>query len=121
MRFVSRGTVYVSLVRQSATTTPASRPKAAPRQEGPPGRSPLAAVAGRGAGGSRFCLEAASSGIHAPVTARQDIARLSARLGLIDEEQDWGIVNGDAERLDEFAHIYARDTLSRVRPLAARL
>jgi len=36
------------------------------------------------------------------------MARLSARLGLTDEERDWGVVNGDAERLVEFVHIYAR-------------
>jgi hypothetical protein len=30
------------------------------------------------------------------------IARLTRRLGLTDEPQDWGIVNADSERLEEF-------------------
>jgi hypothetical protein len=32
---------------------------------------------------------------------------LSRRLGLLEAEQDWGIANGDADRLGEFLDVYA--------------
>jgi len=37
--------------------------------------------------------------------------RLSTELGLQDEPQDWGIVNADAVRLDEFIEVYERPDL----------
>lgn len=37
------------------------------------------------------------------VSARELRSQLSAALGVLDEPQDWGLVNADAERLDEFA------------------
>src|SRR4051812_13377767 len=33
--------------------------------------------------------------------------RLSARLGVMNEQQDWGIVNGINDRYDEFLRMYA--------------
>jgi hypothetical protein len=37
--------------------------------------------------------------------------RLSHELGLADEQQDWGIINADGDRLDEFVRVYRRDDL----------
>lgn len=37
-------------------------------------------------------------------SARELRSRLSVALGVLDEPQDWGIVNADGQRLDEFAH-----------------
>jgi hypothetical protein len=45
-------------------------------------------------------------------SALHDLALLSARLGLANEQQDWGIINADASRLDEFIRIYTTDPLS---------
>jgi hypothetical protein len=45
-------------------------------------------------------------------SALHDIALLSARLGLANEQQDWGIINADASRLDEFIRVYTTDPLS---------
>jgi hypothetical protein len=36
-------------------------------------------------------------------SARELRSALSVALGVLDEPQDWGIVNADGERLDEFA------------------
>jgi hypothetical protein len=36
------------------------------------------------------------------MTPRERLTWLSGTLGLADESQDWGIINADAERLDEF-------------------
>jgi hypothetical protein len=36
---------------------------------------------------------------------------LSARLGVMNEGQDWGIVNGSSERYDEFLRIYSTGDL----------
>jgi hypothetical protein len=38
--------------------------------------------------------------------------RLSARLGVMNEQQDWGIVNGSSERYDEFLRMYATADLN---------
>jgi hypothetical protein len=46
------------------------------------------------------------------MTAREEISLLSARLGLMDESQDWGIVNGSSERFEEFMRIYRDDHLT---------
>jgi hypothetical protein len=40
------------------------------------------------------------------------LARLSSRLGLSDEPQDWGIVNADASRLGEFVHVAREEQLT---------
>jgi hypothetical protein len=45
-------------------------------------------------------------------SALHDIALLSARLGLANEQQDWGIINADASRLDEFIRVYTTDPLT---------
>jgi hypothetical protein len=52
------------------------------------------------------------------VTAREEMARLSARLGLMDEQQDWGIVNGDGRRSDEFIRVYHSEPLTAVQRVA---
>lgn len=48
------------------------------------------------------------------MTPRDEMARFSARLGLMNEPQDWGIVNADSGRLEEFVHIYESEPLTRV-------
>ena len=42
------------------------------------------------------------------------MAQLSERLAVMNEPQDWGIVNGDAARLDEFIEFYESQPLSSV-------
>ena len=48
------------------------------------------------------------------MTPRDEIARLSARLDLTNEPQDWGIVNADSERLEEFVSVYESESLTHV-------
>jgi hypothetical protein len=43
-----------------------------------------------------------------------EMAQLSERLAVMNEPQDWGIVNGDAARLDEFVAFYESQPLSSV-------
>src|SRR4051812_4577041 len=45
-------------------------------------------------------------------SASDDKRRLSAHLGLVDEQQDWGIINADASRLDAFIRVYTADPLT---------
>jgi hypothetical protein len=44
------------------------------------------------------------------MTPRERLTRLSGTLGLADESQDWGIINANAGRLDEFVG-FLNDTL----------
>lgn len=50
----------------------------------------------------------------AAVKPDDEMAQLSERLALMNEPQDWGIVNGDAARLDEFIECYESEPLSPV-------
>lgn len=43
---------------------------------------------------------------------RREMAVLEAKLTLIQSDQDWGIVNADGERLEQFAAFYASTPLS---------
>ena len=47
-------------------------------------------------------------------TVEAEMERLSERLGLMHEPQDWGIVNGSHERFEEFQRIYASEPLTDV-------
>ena len=48
----------------------------------------------------------------ADLTPSERMTRLSARLGLADDSQDWGIINADPERLEEFAALFESEELS---------
>jgi hypothetical protein len=45
--------------------------------------------------------------------ASEDVTRLADRLGLAEASQDWGIINADASRLDEFVRVYTTEPLTR--------
>jgi hypothetical protein len=47
-----------------------------------------------------------------------EMAQLSERLAVMNEPQDWGIVNGDPARLDDFVEFYESQPLSSVQRAA---